>query len=180
MLWPNMILHIFDPKWYNPDLLQLLTPSFCSGTWADNCWCALPTFLQFLEIHTLHRGADYEWPLLGKRSDLGVKRLSDTRWPHTSWAFDINTARWSCHRRKSEKGRKFPSNVFSFWKQERNWQKITPSANSGSNIEETSINCRCKDLPARIKVSQVSLVSKIRFFFHFLPFPIILCPPELR
>ena len=71
-VWPNMILWcdtmccdpiwyydtLCDPTWYNPDLLQLLTPSFCSGTWSDNWrWtCAtLPTFVQIVQIHILHR-----------------------------------------------------------------------------------------------------------------------------
>ena len=106
-LWPNMIQSRLAPAPHS---------SFCSGTWADNCrWtCAtlLPTFVQIVQIHILHRYCtdiapilhrDYKWPLLGKRSDRGVKPLRDTRWPHTSLVWDINTTRRYCHRRKSEK-----------------------------------------------------------------------------
>ena len=55
---------------------------------------------------------------------------------------------------------------------------VKPSSNPDSNIVETSSNCECKDLPTRIKVSQIyffscdgkqvkSYISWVFFRFHF-------------
>ena len=55
---------------------------------------------------------------------------------------------------------------------------VKPSSNPDSNIVETSSNCECKDLPTRIKVSQISFfscngkqvksyISWVFFRFHF-------------
>ena len=186
-MWPNMIQICGDRTWYVVSRLAPARHSFCSGGWADNCrWtCAtLPTFattIQHTNEHCIPTFATTIWATnkwtvyciegwaLGMTSVLGKIEL----WPRgqksprhkmTSPPVELKTSTQHVHRRKSEKGRQF-SPMFSSWKEERNWNKITPPPKTQI---QTSSNRRCKDLPARIKVSHISFFSSGRVKYFFL------------